>query len=39
MNKKEYEDIRMMHEIYFEGACLKAGIDHIFMRDPYAISA
>lgn len=39
IKKKEYEDIRMMQELYFEEICLKAGIDHIYLRDLYAISA
>lgn len=29
MNKKEYEDIRMMQELYFGRMCFEAGIDYI----------
>ena len=39
MNKKEYDDIRMMQELHFGRLCFKAGIDHISLQDPYFIAA
>ena len=33
VNKKEYENIRMMQELYFKRLCQEAEIDHISLED------
>ena len=39
MNKKEYEDIRMMQELHFGSLCFEARIDHITLQEAYVIAA